>query len=171
MRIHSAKPTRQHTLPPTPTQLSLQHIKSPISLCFIARKRIFIPHRIIMTIPIELAQHRSQRTNEKELPLIEIDVILFRRIAAGALTTGAQLVGLVVDAQEVMDDGAALPGYDAGVQVLEGWHAAVRVDVQEVWAFDAVGGVTEFPQFDCVWEIEGGEDYGYLVRVGTCAVG
>lgn len=70
-----------------------------------------------------------------------------------------------------MDNSAAFPSYDARVWVLEGGDAAVVVDLEECGAFDAVGCGAELPEFDGVGDFEEGEDYGYFVWVGTCAVG
>ena len=70
-----------------------------------------------------------------------------------------------------MYDCTAFPGYDARVWVLKGWYAAVLVDLEKAGAFDAVGCIAEFPQFDGVGDVEGGENYGYFKRAGSCAVG
>ena len=116
MRIHSAQPTaRQHTLPTTLPQLPLQHVKRPVRLRFVPRRRILVLRSVVVPVPQQLPHHGPERAREEELPLVEIDVVLFRRFAAasaGACTCAswAQLVGLVVHAQQVVDDGAAFPG-------------------------------------------------------------
>lgn len=119
MRIHSAKPTaRQHTLPTTLPQLPLQHVKGPVRLRFVPRRRILVFRSVVVPVPHQLPHHGPERAREEELPLVEIDVVLFRRFAAASTTAttgacctpGAQLVGLVVRAQQVVDDGAAFPG-------------------------------------------------------------
>ena len=124
-----------------------------------------------MPIPVQLAHHRSEGADEKELPFVEVDVVLFGWLGTAACTPGTQRIGFVVHAQQVMDHGAAFPGYDTGVGILEGGHAAVFVDLEKVGAFDAVGCIAELPEFDGVGELEGGENYGYFVRVRSCTVG
>ncbi len=109
MRIHSAQPTaRQHTLPATPPQLPLQHVKGPVRLRFVPRRRILVLRTVVVPVPHQLPHHGSERAREEELPLVEIDVVLLRRFAA-TCTPRAQLVGRVVHAQQVVDYGAAFP--------------------------------------------------------------
>ena len=147
MRIHGAKPTRQHALPTTLPELPFQHVKRPVRLRFVPRQRILVLGGVEVPVPHHLSHHGPQAADEEELPFVEVDVVLFARwfAAAGAFPARAQLVAFVVRAQQVVDDRAAFPGYDAAVGVLEGRHAPVLVDLQEAGAFDAVGRVTEFP--------------------------
>lgn len=98
-----------------------------------------------MPIPVQLSHHGPEGTDEEEFPFVEVDVVLLGGFATGALTSGAQFVGFVVYAQEVVDDCSAFPGYDAGVGILEGWHAAVLVDLEKIVAFDAVWCIAELP--------------------------
>lgn len=98
-----------------------------------------------MPIPVQLSHHGPEGTDEEEFPFVEVDVVLLGGFATGAFTSGAQFVGLVVHAQEIVDDCTAFPGYDAGVRILEGWHAAILIDLEEFGAFDAVLCIAELP--------------------------
>ena len=98
-----------------------------------------------MAVPVHLPHHGPEAADEEEFPLVEVDVVLFGWFAAEGFTTWAQLVGLVVYAQEMVDHCTALPGHDVGVGVLKGWHAAILADLEEIGTFDAGRTVTEFP--------------------------
>ena len=98
-----------------------------------------------MAVPIHLPHHGPETADEEEFPFVEVDVVLFGWFAVGGFTSRAQFVGFVVRAQEMVDHGAALPGYDAGVGVLEGRHAAILADLEEFGSFDAGRAVTELP--------------------------
>lgn len=98
-----------------------------------------------MPVPVQLSHHGPKAADEEELPFVEVDVVLFAWFAVGTFATWAQLIGFVVFAQQIMDDGAAFPGYDPSVGIFKGWYAAVLVDLEEVGAFDAVRRITELP--------------------------
>ena len=92
-----------------------------------------------------MALHGRKAADEEKLPLVEVDMVLISGFAAGAFTAWTQAVDLIVCAQQIMDDGAAFPGCDAGVGVFEGGHAAVLADLEKIGAFDAVGCVAKLP--------------------------
>lgn len=171
MRIHGAETTRQHALPTTLPQLSFQHVKGPVRLRFISCQSVLVLSGVVVPIPVQLAHHRPESADEKEFPFVKVNVVLFGWFGTAACAPGTQRIGFVVYAQQVMDHGAAFPGYDSGVGILESGHAAVLVDLEEVGAFDAVGCIAEFPEFDGVGELEGGENYGHLIRIGSRTVG
>ena len=72
-------------------------------------------------------------------------MVLVRGLAAGDFAAWTQTVGRIICAQQIVDDGTAFPGCDAGVRVFEGGHAAVLADLEKVGAFNAVGCVAKFP--------------------------
>ena len=82
-----------------------------------------------MPVPIQLSHHRSKRADEEELPLVEIDMILFGWFAVGIFATWAQFVGTVVSTQQIMDNCAAFPGYDPRVGIFKSGYATVLVDL------------------------------------------
>ncbi len=104
---------------------------------------------------------RPNTRHKKENPLLHIHAVLLR------VPARTQHVLLVVHAQHVVDARAALPRYDARVRVLKSGHAAVLGDLEELRAFEAVGGVAELPEFDFVGDFEGLEGDGYFVWVGA----
>ena len=62
-----------------------------------------------MAVPGHLSLHGSKTADEEKFPFVEVDVVLVGGFAAGAFPTWAKLVGVVICAQEIMDDGSAFP--------------------------------------------------------------
>ena len=116
-----------------------------------------------MTIPVHLPQHRAEGAHEEEDPLVGVHAILL------AITRAEFVVG-VIDTQEVVEHGAGLPACDGGVGVFESGDPTIWIESQESQAFDAVGGVAKFPEFDGVGYVEEFKGYGDFVRVGACVM-
>merc|ERR1712130_1073486 len=153
--------TRQNPLTAM-LQLALQYFEATVRLCLVTLQRIVVLLCMVVAEPVDLSHKWPKSGDQEEVPLLKVDNGLF------VVATRTKLVLLVVDAKNVVHHGTGLPANDAVVRVLEGRHTAILVDLQELLALHAIGGVAKLPKLHLVRYAQRFKDTCDLVRVWPC---
>ena len=87
---------------------------------------------------------------------------LFRMIILWCSGSKTQPVFGVIALDQILENGTGFPQSEAGIGVLDSWHAAIRVDGEEIGLLD----LRELERDNLVGEAELGKDDGDFGRIG-----